>query len=92
MKWYSPPVLGQDFSHHTPPAHSKRTAWEGGGTRRDKKWLRSEKKIPVSSGSLCPSMMMLSSPKGGFDKEMGRGGGTPNQRDGRVDGLGGGKR
>lgn len=28
-----------------------------------KKWLWSEKKISVSSGSLCPSMMMMSHPR-----------------------------
>lgn len=31
---------------------------EDGGVGRGKKWFWSEKKISVSSGSLCPSMMI----------------------------------
>lgn len=57
VKCCTPLVPGQDFSNHIPAAHTKQTLMgalvvvEWGS---DKKWLWSEKKISVSSGSLCP--------------------------------------
>lgn len=51
VKCYSPSELGQDFSHHTTTVYTEQTARGCGGWERDNQ-LRSEKKIPVSSGSL----------------------------------------